>query len=243
MGSGRKELGILVTIWKGDGEFSTVSKSPELICWFACVIALSLRSNTKRRKCISRKRARIARRVGNVRTRWPRHRKNRRAAPFTAVRVGEASRPGPLSTKHLPCPHCPTWLSHSGTLTKQIQRFHTPRQLAPSFDLCEWNFSDADAVEECERRRRRGSRSSEAPQCRQDRRERKAIGPEEFTVLHSNVWEFSSRVAELGARLRLMKSKRSALCLPETWADKGLPTMCIEGCTLVSRYDRADGRQ
>ena len=72
------------------------------------------------------------------------------------MRVGEASHPGPLATKHLPCPHCPTWLSHRGTLRKHIQRFHTPPRLAPSLDLCEWNFSDADAVEECERRRRRG---------------------------------------------------------------------------------------
>ena len=56
-----------------------------------------------------------------------------------------------------PCPHCPTWLSHSGTLRKHIQRFHTSPRLAPSLDLCEWNFSDADAVEEC--RRRRGSRA------------------------------------------------------------------------------------
>ena len=34
---------------------------------------------------------------------------------------GEASHPGPLSTKHLLCAHCPTWLSHSGTLRKHIQ--------------------------------------------------------------------------------------------------------------------------
>ena len=77
--------------------------------------------------------ARIARRVGEVRTRW-----SRRAAPFTAVRVGEASHPGQLSTKDLTCPHCPTWLCHSGTLRKHIQRFHT--SLASSRVLCEWNF-------------------------------------------------------------------------------------------------------
>ena len=75
MGSGRKKLGIPVTIWKGEGELSTVSESSEMICWLACVIALSLRSNTKPRKGIARKRVSIARRVGKVRTRWPRHRR------------------------------------------------------------------------------------------------------------------------------------------------------------------------
>ena len=86
--------------------------------------------------------------------------------------------------------------------------------------------------------------SSEARQTRRlDRRELKAIGPEEFTILHSKVRGFISRVAELSARLRLMKSKPSVLFLIETWADKGLRTMRIEGYTLISRYDRADGRQ
>ena len=146
-----------------------------------------------------------------VRMRWLRHRKTRRAAPFTAVRVGEASQRGPLSTKHLTCPHCPTWLSHSGTLRKHIQRFHTSR-LSPHRVLCEWNFSEADAAEEGRRSR------------------------------HSNVGGFISRVAELSARLRLMKSK-PVLCLTETWADKGLPTMRKEGRKLISRHDRADGDQ
>ena len=41
----------------------------------------------------------------------------------------------------------------------------------------------------------------------------------------------------------LMKSKPSVLCLTETWVDKGLPTMRIEGFSLISPYDRADGRQ
>ena len=101
MESGRKELGILVTTWKGEGGLSTVSETPEMICWFARVIALSLRSSENEN--------------GKVRTRWLRYRKTRRAAPFTAVRVGEPSHPGKLST---------TWLSHSGTLRKHIQRFH-----------------------------------------------------------------------------------------------------------------------
>ena len=67
-------------------------------------------------------------------------------------------------------------------------------------------------------------------------------GHEEFTILHSNVRGFISRVAELSARLRLMESKPSVLCLTETWADKGLPSLRIEGYTLISGRDRDDGR-
>ena len=33
------------------------------------------------------------------------------------------------------------------------------------------------------------------------------------------------------------------LCLTETWADKGPPTMRIECFSLISQYDRADGRE
>ena len=55
--------------------------------------------------------------------------------------------------------------------------------------------------------------------------------------------EVISRVAELSARLRLMECKPSVLCLTETWADKGLPTMRIEDYTLKSGHDRADSRQ
>ena len=169
-----------------------------MICWLACVIALSLRSSTKPGKRVAGKRSRIARRVGKVRTRWPCYGKICRVVPFTAVRVGEAAHPGPLSTKHFVCPHCPTWLSHSGTLRKHIQRFHTSR-LAPSRVLCAWNFSEADAVEEGRRSRRRGPRSSGARQRRLFRREPKVFGPEEFSFLQSNVRGFISRVAQLSA--------------------------------------------
>ena len=73
MGSGRKEPSIPVTTWKGEGGLSTVSETPEMICWFVCVVALSLRSNTQPRKCIAGKHVRNVRRVGKVRTTWPRH--------------------------------------------------------------------------------------------------------------------------------------------------------------------------
>ena len=47
-----------------------------------------------------------------MRTRWPRHRRSRRAASLSAGRVGEATHPGQAYTKHLRL-HCPTWLSWS----------------------------------------------------------------------------------------------------------------------------------
>ena len=72
------------------------------------------------------------------------------------------------------------------------------------------------------------------------RGEPNTIGHEEFTILHSNARGFISRVAEL--ELRLMESKPSVLCLTETWADKGLPSLRIEGYTLISWRDRDDGR-
>ena len=51
-----------------------------------------------------------AKRVGKMRMRWPRHRRSRRVAPLSAGRVGEATHPGLAYTKHLRCPHYPTWL-------------------------------------------------------------------------------------------------------------------------------------
>ena len=186
--------------------------------------------------------AMAARCVCKKRTRRPCHRRSRRVSPFIAVRVGEATHPGPLSTKHLRCPHCPTWLSHRSSLRNHILRFHEPPPPTSSPVLSEWSISEADAVEEGKRRRHRGPRSWEARQRRLGRTKPYTIGHEEFTILHSDVRGFISRVAELSARLRLMVSKPSVLCLTETRADKGLPSMRTEGYTLISRRDRDDGR-
>ena len=144
----------------GTRMISTVSVASDMIWWSACVVALALRPATSSRHRRARLRAVATRRVGKMRTRWPRHRWSRRVAPYTAVRVGEASHPGPLFTKHLPCPHCSTWLSQSGSLREHIQRFHvypppppslTPPPLTPV--LSEWSFTEADAVDEGRRRR------------------------------------------------------------------------------------------
>ena len=75
----------------------------------ACV-ALASWLATPSRCRRARLRAVAARRVGKMRTRWPRCRRSRRVAPYTCGWEG-ASHPGPLFTKHLPCPQCSTWLS------------------------------------------------------------------------------------------------------------------------------------
>ena len=143
------------------------------------------------------------------------------------MRVREASHPGRPFTK-------PSWLSHNGSLRKHIQRFHVSPPSPPTSVLSEWPSTGADVVDdEGRRRRRRGRRSQEARQ--RLRRREPCTAEEEFTVLHSHVRGFIPRVAELSARLRLMVTKPSVLCLTETSADKGY--------TPISRHDRADGRQ
>ena len=228
---------------------STVSVASDTIWWSACVVALALQPATPSRHRRARLRAVATRRVGKMRTRWPRHRWSRRVAPYTAVRAGEASHPGPLFTKHLPCPHCSNWLSRSGSLREHTQRFHvypppplpplpSPPPPPPTSVPSEWSFTEADAVDEGRRRRQRGLRSQEARQGRPGHGEPHTIGHEDFTILHSNVRAFISRVAELSARLGLMERKLSVLCLTETWP----PNNAHRGLHSLFRHDRAHGR-
>ena len=148
----------------------------------AYVCVLALRPTTDPRHRHARPCALVARRTGKKRTRWPRHRRSRRVSPFIAVRVGEATHPGPLSTKHLRCPHCPTWLSHRSSLRNHILRFHEPPPPTSFPVVGEWSFAEADAVEKGKRRRQRGPRSREARQRRLGRGEPYTIGHEEFTI-------------------------------------------------------------
>ena len=161
----------------------------------AYVCVLALRPTTDPRHRHARLCAVAARLAGKKRTRWPRQKRSRRVAPFIAVRVGEATHPCPLSTKHLRCPHCPTWLSHRGSLRNHILRFHEPPPPTPFPVMGEWSFSEADGW----RRRQRSPRSREARQRRLGRGEPNTIGHEEFTILHSNVRGFISQVAELSS--------------------------------------------
>ena len=103
----------------------------------------------------------------------------------------------------------------------------------------EWNFSDADAVEECRRRRRRDPDPA--------RHGNNDWSEESQNRLAQESSLFCIRtyggVAELSARLWLTKSKPSVLCLTETWAHKGLPTIRVDGNTPKPRFDQVDGRQ
>ena len=128
----------------------------------ACVCVLAFRPTTDPRHRHARTCAMTARCAGKKRTRRPCHRRSRRVSPLIACSTGwRGHTPGPLSTKHLRCPHCPTWLSHRSSLRNHILRFHEPPPPTSSPVLCEWSFSEADAVEEGKRRRQRGPRSRE----------------------------------------------------------------------------------
>ena len=64
-----------------------------------------------------------------------------------------------------------------------------------------------------------------------------------FRVLHVNIRGWMSHVAELVARLRRMKEKPDLICVNETFLDRTLEYLTLEGYTLVARRDRNDGRQ
>ena len=52
-----------------------------------------------------------------------------------------------------------------------------------------------------------------------------------------------SSIDELVGYLMLMKKRPSILCLNETFLDKSIGDVVIEGYTLASRLDLKDGRQ
>ena len=70
----------------------------------ACVCVPAFRPTTDPRHRHARTCAMTARCACKKRTRRPCHRRSRRVSPLIAVRVGEATHPGPVSTKHLRCP-------------------------------------------------------------------------------------------------------------------------------------------
>ena len=76
---------------------------------YVCALASCPATHSRHRRacpCIV-----ASRRVGKMRTRRPRHRRFHRVASLSAGRVGVATHPGQAYTKHLRCPHFPTWLS------------------------------------------------------------------------------------------------------------------------------------
>ena len=121
--------------------------------------------------------------------------------------------------------------------------------------------TDGEAGAPGPRLRRRGPRSIAARARRLDRNQawnsRQATGhddgmcplkcdlwkPAKFSILHLNIRGFLKKCAELTARLRSMKVKPTMVCLNETFLNKSVQEVTLEGNTLVGRRDRQDGRK
>jgi hypothetical protein len=64
-----------------------------------------------------------------------------------------------------------------------------------------------------------------------------------FSILYVNIRGFITNSAELVARLRMMKIKPTLVCLNETFLNKDVKHVEIEGYTIIGRRDRRDGRK
>ena len=218
---------------------STVPVASDTIWRSACVVALALPLATPSRHRRARLRALATRRVGKMRTRCPAT--DGPAELLHTLRYGwerprtlvRSSRRILSSLPALLYLGVSKWFSGTYLALPHVSATAPPPPFPPlPLTPSEWSFTEADAVDEGRRRRQRGLRSQEARQGRSGHGEPRTIGHEEFTILHSNVRGFISRVAELSARLLLMERKLSVLCLTEAWADKGLQTMRMEGYAL-----------
>ena len=61
-----------------------------------------------------------------------------------------------------------------------------------------------------------------------------------ISILHLNIRGFLSHKSELKARIRLMPSLPTLICLNETFLDKSLDNIVLDGYSLISRRDRQD---
>ncbi len=64
-----------------------------------------------------------------------------------------------------------------------------------------------------------------------------------FRILHANIRGWISHAAELTARVRLMDEKPDLICVNETFLNRTVEHIELEGYSLVARRDRGDGRQ
>ena len=62
-----------------------------------------------------------------------------------------------------------------------------------------------------------------------------------LSILHVNIRGCISNSAELVTSVRLMKEKPIIICLTETFLDKSIQEVTLEGYVLVSRRDRGEG--
>jgi hypothetical protein len=115
--------------------------------------------------------------------------------------------------------------------------------------------TDGEASHPGPRLRKRGPRSADAMSARRaanNRRTEDRVQPTEenvvwndakFRALHVNIRGWISHAAELLARIRLMNEKPDLICVNETFLDRTIEYISLEGYALIARRDRADGRK
>ena len=69
------------------------------------------------------------------------------------------------------------------------------------------------------------------------------FGENEFSVLQVNIQGLVAHAMELSATLGLMAPMPDVICINETWLDKAVGGVDIDGYTCVARRDRRDGRK
>ena len=63
-----------------------------------------------------------------------------------------------------------------------------------------------------------------------------------ITIFHCNIRGFITNCSELDARLLLMESSPSIICLTETWLNDSVGSPSLHGYVVIARRDRGDGR-
>ena len=64
-----------------------------------------------------------------------------------------------------------------------------------------------------------------------------------FRMLHVSIRGLISHVAELAARIRQMEDRPDLICVNETFLDRTIAHITLEGYALIARLDRSDGRK
>ena len=64
-----------------------------------------------------------------------------------------------------------------------------------------------------------------------------------FRILHVNIRGWISHAAELAARIRQMQERPDLICVNETFLDRTVEHIILEGYTVIARLDRSDGRK
>ena len=104
--------------------------------------------------------------------------------------------------------------------------------------------TDGEAANPGPRPRQRGPRSYDAAQRRRQRgAEPATFRRADFTVWHCNVQGFASSSAELAARVRLADTAPVLICLNETFLDRSVEQVSMEGYAVVARRDRDTGQR